>query len=67
VYIILKNEGFLTVLQIRIRDRYKVRIRIRDLGSGINNPDHISESLETIFVDKNTLMRIRNGTKSDPG
>jgi hypothetical protein len=31
-------------------------------GSGMNNLDHISESLETIFLDKNTLMRIR-----DPG
>jgi hypothetical protein len=29
-------------------------------GSGINNPDHISESLETIFVGlKISLMRIR--------
>jgi hypothetical protein len=31
-------------------------------GSGMNNLDHISESLETIILDKNTLMRIR-----DPG
>jgi hypothetical protein len=32
-------------------------------GSGINNPDHISESLETIFGLKyfNSLMRIRDG------
>jgi hypothetical protein len=31
-------------------------------GSGINNPDHISESLETIFGFKyfNSLMRIRD-------
>jgi hypothetical protein len=28
-------------------------------GSGMNIPDHISESLETIFWVKNTLMRIR--------
>jgi hypothetical protein len=33
-------------------------------GSGMNNPDHISESLETIFGLKylNSLMRI-----GDPG
>jgi hypothetical protein len=31
-------------------------------GSGMNNPDHISESLETI-----SLMRIRNGKNFDPG
>jgi len=40
-------------------------------GSGMNNPDHVSKSLETIFGLKyiNTLMRIRNpGWKnSDPG
>jgi hypothetical protein len=30
-----------------------------DLGSGMNIPDHISESLETICRVKNTLMRIR--------
>jgi hypothetical protein len=37
-------------------------------GSGINNPDHISESLETIFWVKipylNYLMWIRNGINS---
>jgi hypothetical protein len=38
----------------------------------MNNPDHISESLETIFGVKilNSLMRIRapgDGKKSDPG
>jgi hypothetical protein len=38
-------------------------------GSGMNNPDHISESLETIFWVKylNSLLRIRDGKKSDPG
>jgi hypothetical protein len=40
-------------------------------GSGMNNPDHISESFETIFVVGlkylNYLMRIRDGKKSDPG
>jgi hypothetical protein len=32
-------------------------------GSGKNNPDHISESLKTIFW----LLRIRGGKNSDPG
>jgi hypothetical protein len=48
-------------------------------GSGMNNPDHISESLETVFGLKylNSLMRIRDpgwkklgpgmGKISDPG
>ncbi len=39
-------------------------------GSGMNNPDHISESLETIFLGLkylNSLMRIRDGKNSDPG
>jgi hypothetical protein len=38
-------------------------------GSGMNNPDHMCESLETIFGLKNfnSLMRIRDGKNSDPG
>jgi hypothetical protein len=40
-------------------------------GSGMNNPDHISESLETIFGLKylNSLMRIRDPRwkNSNPG
>jgi hypothetical protein len=38
-------------------------------GSGMNNPDHISESLEKIVCVKmiNSLMRIRDGKISDPG
>jgi hypothetical protein len=48
-------------------------------GSGMNNPDHISESLKTIFwvkilkffdVDLGSgveKIRIRDGKKSDPG
>jgi hypothetical protein len=40
-------------------------------GSGINIPDHISESFEAIFWIKylNSLMRIRDPgwKKSDPG
>jgi hypothetical protein len=38
-------------------------------GSGMNNPDHVSESLETIFWLKylNSFMRIRDGKNSDPG
>ncbi len=38
-------------------------------GSTMNNPDHISESLETIFWVKkylNSLMRIRDERNSDP-
>jgi hypothetical protein len=39
--------------------------------SGMNNPDHISESLETIFELKyrylNSLMRIRDGKKFGSG
>jgi hypothetical protein len=35
----------------------------------MNNPDHISESLETFFWVKmlKSLMRIRDGKNSDPG
>ncbi len=39
-------------------------------GSTMNNPDHISESLETIFWVKkylNSLMRIGDEKNSDPG
>jgi hypothetical protein len=38
-------------------------------GSGMNNPDHISESLETIFCLKKfkSFMQIRDGKNSDPG
>jgi hypothetical protein len=38
-------------------------------GSGMNNPDHISESLETIFGLKylNSFMLIRDGKNSEPG
>jgi hypothetical protein len=48
-------------------------------GSGMNNPDHISESLETNFWVKilkffaadlgwrNFIYGIRNGKNSDPG
>jgi hypothetical protein len=39
-------------------------------GSRLNNPDHISESLETIFLGLkylNSLMRIWDGKNSDPG
>jgi hypothetical protein len=37
--------------------------------SGMNNPDHISESLETVFGFKylNSFVRIRDGKNSDPG
>ncbi len=39
-------------------------------GSGMNKPNHISESLEIIFLGLkylNSLMRIRDGKNSDPG
>jgi hypothetical protein len=38
-------------------------------GSGMNNPDHISESLATFLGLKylHSLMRIRDGKNSDPG
>jgi hypothetical protein len=58
------------VLRIRIRD--PVPSRPLDLGwvknqdpdsaSGMNNPDHISESLETIF-----LVKILKFFDADPG
>jgi hypothetical protein len=41
-----------------------------DPGSGFNNLDHISESLETKFLGLkyfNYLMRVRDGKNSDPG
>jgi hypothetical protein len=48
-----------------IRDPGWVKSQDPDPGSGMNNPDHISESLEPIFFGLKylkTLMRIR-----DPG
>jgi hypothetical protein len=41
---------------------------IRDPGSGMINPDHISVSLETIFGVKKLkfLMRIRDAKRLDP-
>jgi hypothetical protein len=38
-------------------------------GSGMNNPDPISESLKPFFWFKylNPVMRIQDGKKSDPG
>jgi hypothetical protein len=46
--------GLFPVLQIRIRDPGWVKNQDPDLGSGINIPDHISRSLETIFWVKNS-------------
>ncbi len=40
------------------RDPGWVKNQDPDPGSGMNIPDHISESFETIFWVKNTLMRI---------
>jgi hypothetical protein len=36
-------------------------------GSGMNNPDHISECLETICFDVDPRFGIRDGKNSDPG
>ncbi len=36
-------------------------------GSGLNNPDHISERLETICFDVDPRFGIRDGKNSDPG
>jgi len=36
-------------------------------GSGMNNPDHISKSLETILKYSNSFRRIRDGKNSLPG
>ena len=51
--------------------RYPGCVKNQAPGSGMNNPDHLSESLETFFWAKNTFMRIRNrdpgGKNSDPG
>ncbi len=64
--------------KIWIRDA-KIRIRDPGSGSGMNNPDHISESLETIFwvkilkffdADPGSGMqkiRIQDAKNSDPG
>ncbi len=55
---------FIPVLRIRIRD--PVPFSPLDPGSGMNNPDHIFYSLETIFWGLkyikylNSLMRIRD-------
>jgi hypothetical protein len=42
---------------------------VKKSGSGMNNPNHISENLENFFWLKylNSLMRIRDGSNSDPG
>jgi hypothetical protein len=46
----------------------------KNSGSGMNNPDHISENLETIFwaailkfFDSDPGTGIRDGKNSDPG
>jgi hypothetical protein len=63
------------VLRIRIRDPVpfgpldpESGMRKKS-GSGMNNPDHISESLEKTVCVKmiNSLMRIRDGKNSDRG
>ncbi len=61
------NAGTKPVLRIRIRDPVPFLPPGSGMGkksgsrSGMNNPDHISESLETVFW-VNSFMRIR-----DPG
>jgi hypothetical protein len=51
------------------RDLGWVKSQDPDPGSGMNNLDLISESLETIFWVKilNSLKRIRDGKNSIPG
>jgi hypothetical protein len=51
----------------RIWDPGWVKNQDSDWGSKMNNPDHISESLETIFWVKIFLMRFKDGKNSDPG
>jgi hypothetical protein len=55
-----------------VRDPGWVKNQEPDPGSGygMNNPDHISESLETFFWGLkylNSLMPIRDGKNWDPG
>ncbi len=60
----------LAVLRIRIRDPMPFWRLVPGTGSGMNNQDHISDSLETtIFWLKylDSLIRIRDGKNSDPG
>jgi hypothetical protein len=41
-----------TALRIRVRDPVSGIVKKPGSGSGMNNPDHISESLETILLVK---------------
>jgi hypothetical protein len=43
------RSGIQSLFDPWIRDGSTTRIRIRECGSRMNNPDHISESLEKIF------------------
>jgi hypothetical protein len=76
---------FYAVLRFRIRDSVPFWHLdpgwVKKLGAGINNPDHISESLETIFWVKIPVLkffdadpgpgmekiRIQDGKNFDPG
>jgi hypothetical protein len=51
------------VLRIRIRDPGWVKSNDPESGSGMKNPDHISEILETIFF----LVKILKFFDADPG
>ncbi len=57
------------VFRIRIRDPVPFRpldpgwVKTQESGSGMNNPDHISESLETVFLG----VKIRKLFDADPG
>jgi hypothetical protein len=59
-----------SVLRIRIRDPEDFWPLDPGSVSGMNNPDHISESLETIFFGSkllNSFMQIRDGKNTNPG
>jgi hypothetical protein len=61
----------LPMLRIRIRCRFAPWIRDtgwvknQDPGSGLNNPDHISNSLETVFWVK--TLKWKKWKNLDPG
>jgi hypothetical protein len=65
------RSGIRCLFDLWIWDLGSVMGKKSGSGSGMNNAEHISGSLETIFWVKipvlNSLMRIRDGKKSDPG
>jgi hypothetical protein len=71
--------GIQCLFDLWIQDPGWIKDQDLDLRSGMNNPDNISESLETIFWVKIAKffdaeagsgiqkIRIRDGKNSDPG